>query len=192
VVSQKKSKCLSKRLVSFVGPSGSGKDTLMVQVRDLLLACDINAHIVKRVITREKDNTENFTPVSNEEFDYSVNSKLFCFHWEIYGNKYGILKEEIDPYLDTGYIVFVNLSRAILHDFKKKYPYAKIVVIDISKRLAEERIKIRKRDTGKNLEARLDRLSEKIDMPLPDIYIKNEGKMNVCLSLLLEVLKSLA
>lgn len=182
----------SKRLIAFVGPSGSGKDTLMVQLRDVLISSNINAHIVQRLITRERDNTEKFSSVSSQEFDEFVRKKEFCLHWEIYGNKYGIPHTEIDPYLETGYLVFVNLSRSQLHNYKRIFPYGKIVVIDISNKLAEERIRFRKRDTGKNLEARIQRLSEVIDMPLSDLFIKNEGKLNVCLALLLDSIKFLA
>ena len=182
----------SKRLVAFVGPSGSGKDTLMVKVRDLLLSSGIDIHIVQRMITRKPDSTEGFLTLSADDFIKKIENKHFVLHWDIYGNKYGIPHEEIDPYLESGYIVLVNLSRTALTKLKQIYPKAKIVVIHVSKELAAERIKIRKRDTGKNLEARISRLQEKVDVPFPDLIIKNEGEINLSLQVLEEFLRVLS
>ena len=59
----------SRRLVAFVGPSGSGKDTLQAKLMGLLLASDIDVHIVTRQITREQDQTEKFNSITTSDFD---------------------------------------------------------------------------------------------------------------------------
>ena len=81
---------LSSRLIVFIGPSGSGKDTLMVRARDQILAEDLNCHIAQRWISRDHDDTEQFRSISVEEFDQCINDNTFALHWRIYGNCYGV------------------------------------------------------------------------------------------------------
>lgn len=183
----------TKRIVAFVGPSGSGKDTLMVKSRDLLLSSGIDIHIVRRRITRDEDDTEQFKSISNKEFNKCVKNNDFSLHWEIYGNKYGIPRKEIDPYLEKKTPVLVNLSRNVLFKYKEIYPKGKIILVDISSKVAEERLKSKKRpDSRENIEARINRSKNKIVIPFPDLILKNESKINLNLSILNEFLRVLS
>lgn len=165
----------SSRLVIFVGPSGSGKDTLMVRVRDQILSEDLNCHIVERWITRKNDETEQFRSITRAEFNQAVKDNVFAVSWEIYGNCYGVPWSEIDPNLEKG-VVLLNLSRKELSKIRSLYPKCRVVVVEVATELAEERIKSRKRDKGTNLDARLQRLHTKIDLPfIPDLIIKNNS-----------------
>ena len=181
----------SSRLVIFVGPSGSGKDTLMVKARDQILSEDLDIHIVQRWITRTHDETEGFRSITKEEFQHCVDQNQFALHWEIYGNCYGVPWSEINPFLEKG-IVLLNLSRAEVNRVKTLYPKCKIVLVEVSKNLAIDRIKQRKRDQGKMLDARLKRLQEKIDLPfIPDLIIKNNSRaINSVIVILSEFLRA--
>lgn len=180
------------RLIIFIGPSGSGKDTLMVKSRDVLLSEDLNVHIVQRWITRPSDKTEQFKSITEEEFDRCVNANNFALFWKIYGNCYGVPWQEINPYLEKKFVVLLNLSRKELINIKKIYPNCRVVLVEVSSSLAEERIKQRKRDQGIMLDARLKRLQEKVILPfIPDLIIKNNAKtINSTLVILKEFLKA--
>ena len=182
---------LSSRLVIFVGPSGSGKDTLMVKVRDQILAEDLDIHIVQRWITRAHDETEGFRSITKKEFYRCRSQNLFALSWEIYDNCYGVPWDEINPFLEKG-IVLLNLSRAELERVKTIYPKCKIVLVEVSKDLASDRIKQRKRDQGKMLDARLKRLQEKINLPfIPDLILKNNSRaINSVIVILKEFIKA--
>lgn len=180
----------SSRLVIFVGASGSGKDTLMVKTRDQLLGEDLNCHIVQRWITRENDETEQFKSITKEEFQEGCASNTFALSWEIYDNCYGVPWSEIDPHLENG-IVLLNLSRNELGKAKSIYPNCRIVLVDVATELAKQRIKKRKRDQGKNLNARIKRLQENVELPfLPDLIVKNDSiTINSILIVLIEFIK---
>lgn len=181
----------SSRLVVFIGSSGSGKDTLMVKSRDQLLAEDLECHIAQRWITRKNDKTEQFKSITKEEFHTAVKNKIFSLSWEIYNNCYGVPSSEIDPFLEKG-IVLVNLSRNELEKVRTLYPNCKVVFVDVSQELATERITQRRRDQGKMLEARLNRLKENIPLPvIPDLVVKNNSfTINSILIVLIEFIKS--
>ena len=181
----------SSRLIVFVGPSGSGKDTLMVKARDQFLAVDLNCHIVQRWITREPDETEGFQSVTIDEFKKAIERNVFALYWNIYGNYYGVPVSEIDSYLEKG-IVLLNLSRAELSKLKQIYPDARIILVEVASDLAEERIRQRRRDQGDMLEARIKRLQENVDLPVvPDLIVKNNVRaINSTLVIVLEFLRA--
>ncbi len=181
----------SSRLIIFVGPSGSGKDTLMVRVRDQILSEDLNVHIAQRWITRENDETEQFHSLTRDEFQTAVNNNTFVVDWEIYGNCYGVPRSEIDPFLEQG-VVLLNLSRKELGKIKALYPKCRVVLVEVATELAQERIKQRKRDQGEMLDARIQRLHQKINLPfIPDLIIKNNSfAINSVIVILAQFLKA--
>ena len=63
-----KNSLISNLLVFVVGRSGSGKDTLMRNVVDVLSLEDIPVNILQRNITRPPDKTEESLYISEEEF----------------------------------------------------------------------------------------------------------------------------
>ena len=182
---------LSSRLVIFIGPSGSGKDTLMVKSRDQILAEDLNVHIAQRWITRENDETEQFHSITRQEFLDGKANNVFVLSWEIYGNCYGVPWSEINPYLEQG-LVLLNLSRKELAKVRSIYPKCKIILIEVATELAQKRIKQRRRDQGKMLDARIKRLQEKVELPfIPDLIVKNNSKtINSIIVILTEFLKA--
>lgn len=189
--SKSKTDDLSSKLIVFIGASGSGKDTLLVKCRDQILAEDLNVHIVERWISRDHDETEQFRSITVNQFEQAIKEDVFALHWRIYGNCYGVPRSEIDPYLKKG-IVLLNISRAELSNLKKLYPHARVVLIEVTSKLAEERIKRRNRDRGEMLDERLTRLKQKIDLPfIPDLIVKNNSKtINSILVVLTEFLRA--
>lgn len=183
----------SWRLVVFVGPSGSGKDTLMVKSRDKLLAEGYNVHIVRRSITRPSDHNEAFESLTRDQFiEHEANGR-FILSWDIYGNQYGIPREQIDPYIMAGHVVLVNLSRAKTLELKQHYPEAKLVLVKTPSETAKKRIENRKRDEPvEMLVARLKRFNEPIKIPFPELVILNDGSINASTWVLVEFLRSLA
>lgn len=162
----------------------------MVKARDQLLGEDLNCHIAQRWISRKNDETEQFKSITKQEFHEGCASNTFALSWEIYDNCYGVPWEEIDPYLESG-IVLLNLSRNELENAKSVYPNCRIVLVEVATELAKQRIKQRKRDQGKMLEARIKRLQEKVELPfLPDLIIKNNSStISSILIVLIEFIK---
>ncbi len=170
----------SSHLVIFVvGKSGSGKDTLMRESQRVLQEeKNIPVNILQRYITRTSDKNEESISVTQEEYLQRKEANEFALHWKIYGNWYGCPKESIDTPIKRGELVLINVSRSILYDARKHYPYCKIVLIDLPQFIAEKRVKSRGRDTGKGLKDRLTRMKkEDFDMPQPNKIIFNDDSL---------------
>lgn len=78
------------RLFYVIGPSGSGKDSLMRYAR-ASLAGDPSVVFAHRYITRPMElHGENHVALTETEFDARLAAGLFAMHWESHGLRYGI------------------------------------------------------------------------------------------------------
>ena len=97
-------KNLKGKIITVVGPSGVGKDTLIQNAKKIL-----PFYFPKRIITRlenEKEN-EDFISVSLEEFRDKKKRGEFSLFWEAHEIHYGI-PISVDQKINEGNIVIFN------------------------------------------------------------------------------------
>lgn len=163
------------RLLYVIGPSGSGKDSLLRYAREKLAGdpCVVFAH---RYITRPFDaGGENHIALTDEEFDARVAGGLFAMHWASHGCRYGIGRE-INLWLAKGCSVVMNGSRAYLAHARQHYPELVPVSIEVSREMLESRLRARGREGEAEIAERLARAAAY--MPPPDaVIIRNDGSL---------------
>jgi phosphonate metabolism protein PhnN/1,5-bisphosphokinase (PRPP-forming) len=116
-------------LVTVVGPSGAGKDTLLTAAR-AALAGDARFAWVRRAITRPAEaGGEDHLPMTREAFAAARASGDFCLSWEAHGLAYGIPRA-IEGDLAAGRVVVANLSRAVLAEAAARYPLRVLLVTE--------------------------------------------------------------
>lgn len=143
-------------LIYIMGPSGSGKDSLMAEAR-LRLAAEAPVVFAHRYITRPADaGGENHVALSRAEFQLRASRGLFALSWESHGFAYGIGRE-IDLWMEAGLSVVVNGSRGAMSAALKAYPELLPVLIDVPEHILRERLGARGREDGGEIEARLVR-----------------------------------
>lgn len=99
------------KLIWLMGPSGSGKDSLLAELRQQEPAQLLVAH---RYITRAANaGNENHIALSEQEFFTRAGQNLLALSWHANGFYYGV-GVEIDLWLHAGFDVVVNGSRAHL------------------------------------------------------------------------------
>ncbi|MCZ8234292.1 MAG: phosphonate metabolism protein/1,5-bisphosphokinase (PRPP-forming) PhnN [Inhella sp.] len=151
---------MNGRLIYVMGPSGSGKDSLLRQARDTLaqqpggLARVCFAH---RYITRPVGmDAENHIALSAAEFQARCRAGLFALHWHSHGQDYGI-GLEIEQWLARGFTVVVNGSRAHLDVARRRYAALTAVLVSVSPETQRRRLLARGRESVAAIEARLAR-----------------------------------
>lgn len=146
------------RLFYVIGPSGSGKDSLMRYARQHLLERPvIFAH---RYITRAVElEGENHICLTLDEFEQRLGHGLFAMHWASHGLHYGI-GIEIDTWMDEGLDVVVNGSRAWLHKASERYPGLVPVLVWAPQEVLESRLVARQRESAEDVVRRLERAAE--------------------------------
>ena len=112
---------LMGRLIWLMGPSGSGKDSLLSALRQREHSQLLVAH---RYITRAANaGSENHIALSEQEFFTRAGQNLLALSWHANGFYYGV-GIEIDLWLHAGFDVLVNGSRAHLPQAKARYEAA--------------------------------------------------------------------
>jgi len=143
------------RLIYLMGPSGSGKDSLIDAARDSLLGLD--CVVVRRVITRSAESVgEDALGVSREQFAQMRHEGGFALCWRANGLDYGI-PAEIDRWLSDGRHVLINGSRGHLSEAMARYPTLLPIVLTVKTDALRKRLERRGRESTEEIEARLER-----------------------------------
>ncbi|VVO26841.1 phosphonate metabolism protein/1,5-bisphosphokinase (PRPP-forming) PhnN [Pseudomonas fluorescens] len=146
---------MAGRLIYLIGPSGSGKDSLLDAARESLV--DRDCRIVRRVITRSTEAVgEAARAVSVDEFITLQAQGAFALSWQANGLFYGIPKE-IDAWLESGLDVLVNGSRGHLPQACERYPTLLGLLLTVDQAILRQRLLVRGRESLPEIEARLAR-----------------------------------
>lgn len=143
------------RLVWLMGPSGSGKDSLLDALREAPPERVLIAH---RYITRPAfAGGENHVALTDHEFARRCDAGLFAIHWQAHGYQYA-LGVEIDLWLQRGYDVLVNGSRLHLDAVRQRYgDHLLPVELRVSRTVLEQRLRQRGRENEEGIAGRLRR-----------------------------------
>lgn len=143
------------KLIWLMGPSGSGKDSLLAELRQQEQAQLLVAH---RYITRAANaGNENHIALSEQEFFTRAGQNLLALSWHANGLYYGV-GVEIDLWLHAGFDVVVNGSRAHLPQAKSRYGAVLLpVCLQVSQDVLRQRLLARGRENETEIVARLER-----------------------------------
>lgn len=159
------------RLVYVVGPSGSGKDSLIEWARKRAPA---GVCFARRTITRPpRPDAERHRAVDEAAFDTLLASGTFALHWRANGHRYGIGRE-IDDWLAAGRTVVVNGSREHLPAARAAYPGLEVVHVTAPAEMLGKRLAARGREPDAAIAARLARRPPVQDAALE---IENAGAL---------------
>ncbi len=159
-------------LFYVIGPSGSGKDSLMNYAREQIDGQQgvLFAH---RYITRPMDaGGENHVCLTHAEFQQRKALGLFALDWQSHQNLYGI-GIEIVNWMNTGVNVVVNGSREYLPVASQRFPAMQVILIDVSPDVLRQRLLARARETPAEIEARIDRSRQIEPVAHPNLLILN-------------------
>lgn len=163
------------RLIYLVGPSGSGKDSLLQYCRQRL-AGNPGVVFAHRYITRAAQaGGENHVALSAAEFAAREAAGLFALRWRGNGLDYGI-GVELDHWLAKGMTVIVNGSREYLPQARQRYPELVPVWVQVSHEVLQARLQARGRESGAAVVARLARAALAHGTS-SDIVIHNDGEL---------------
>ncbi|WP_454566108.1 phosphonate metabolism protein/1,5-bisphosphokinase (PRPP-forming) PhnN [Pseudomonas sp. AIG] len=178
------------KLIYLMGPSGSGKDSLIEAARVSLRALD--CEVMRRVITRSAESVgEDAVGVTPEEFERREYAGEFSLAWRANGLAYGI-PVEMDQRLHAGQHVLVNGSRANLRQALERYPALLPVLLTVRDEVLRERLCRRGRETLEQIDARLARnalFKDRRSSDGPVHHIDNSGNLAEAVSDLLHLIR---
>ncbi|MGY8828711.1 MAG: phosphonate metabolism protein/1,5-bisphosphokinase (PRPP-forming) PhnN [Pseudomonadales bacterium] len=169
---------MSGRLIYLMGPSGSGKDSLLNAARERL--AERGCVIVRRIITRSAEAVgEDAIGVSPAEFDQQEAAGAFALSWRANGLAYGIPRQ-IDDWLAAGQDVLVNGSRGYLPKARERYPELLAILLQVDEAALRQRLQARGRESAEQIEARLAR-SRELQLPSATVAGDSDEGESQCL-----------
>jgi ribose 1,5-bisphosphokinase len=174
-------------LVLVVGPSGAGKDTLLMRAR-AACADDASISFARRGVTREASAAEDHASLTDEAFAQALADGVFSFWWEAHGLKYGV-PVSIEADLAAGVTVVCNVSRGIVADVRARYPQCRVVLITAPEDMRRARLAARERASDGDVAQRATRAAPGADELQPALVIDNAGTVEEGTAALLGFLK---
>lgn len=143
-------------LVTFSGPSGTGKGTI---VKEILNSRE-DTKLSISMTTREKRNGEidgvHYYFVDREFLEKKIAANGMLEYAEYAGNIYGTPKDPVDEMLKAGKVVILEIEVQGAEKIKKIYPdVVSIFLMPPSLRVLEERLRGRKTDDDETINHRL-------------------------------------
>jgi len=182
---------MSGVFVAIVGPSGSGKDTLINFARNRL-ADRPEFIFVRRIVTRPADRqSEDHDSLSEAEFDALELANGFALSWPAHGLRYG-LPASVDTDIDAGRVVIANVSRQIVGEIERRYPRTATVALSASPDIIAQRLAARGREDASAITQRLARIVKADALGPATIRLDNSGPLVLAGERLVDILTEAA
>jgi guanylate kinase len=170
---RKGAKTFPPLLIVLSGPSGVGKDAVLARMRRL----ERPFHYVVTATTRPRrareKNGVNYHFLSPQEFQQMIDKHRFLEWANVYGNYYGVPKDEVSPALSKGVDTIVKVDVQGAATIKKILPQAVFIfLMPPSVPALQKRLKRRRSESSEDLALRLATARREVrSLPLFDYVI---------------------
>ncbi len=176
-------------LILVVGPSGSGKDTLINQARQRLHG-DPAFCFPRRIITRHTTLGEDHECISETEFLARAECGGFLLNWSAHGLSYGIPGEIVSE-LEAGRHVIVNVSRAVVGLARQKWARTEVIHIYAAPEVLRERLCARGRESLFEIDSRVMRATDtSYAVTGPCAAVDNGGSIETATGAFMELIRT--
>ncbi|HXF50834.1 MAG TPA: guanylate kinase [Dehalococcoidia bacterium] len=186
-------------VIVITGPSGVGKDTVVARLTnselrkrslvERLRALDLPLHVVVTATNRpprpgERDGVD-YIFLSDEEFDRKLAEGGFLEHAEVYGQKKGVPRDQVERALAEGKDVLLRVDPQGAATIKRLIPEAVVIfILPGTMTELEQRIRARGGDTEEDIQRRLQEAAREIGSLAGFDYavVNEEGKLDQTVS----------
>ncbi|QKV17540.1 phosphonate metabolism protein/1,5-bisphosphokinase (PRPP-forming) PhnN [Oricola thermophila] len=163
--------------IAVVGPSGSGKDTIINWLRPRL-AADARVMFVRRAVTRDADGaTEDHDSLDRETFDREEEAGRYAVCWNAHGLRYGLPAAAL-RHVERGGIAIGNGSRRALREIELVFGNLLVVSLKVDRDVLARRLAGRGRETTEEIARRLARSELALPVACRVVEIDNSGPVD--------------
>ncbi len=150
-------------LVVVSGPSGVGKDAVLARLRELHPGLFFAVTATTRPMRKGETDGVDYIFLSHARFDSLLERDEFLEHAEVYGNRYGVPKEQIRNALAEGKDAFVKIDVQGAATIRALAPDALLVFIaPPSMPELERRLRDRKTESPEQMTLRIETASREM------------------------------
>lgn len=161
------------RLIAVVGPSGVGKDSVMMGLAQAVP----HMELIRRVITRAPGlGGEDYDAATETQFTSLVDDGAFILHWQAHGLRYGI-PVSVKDQLASGTDCLVNFSRSALAEAAAIFPRFLILNVTACPETLASRLSARARETEEEISKRLSQADKPLPTGIDVIQLSNDGPL---------------
>jgi len=174
--------------VPVVGPSGSGKDTLIRHAQEWFAGSE-DIVFPRRLVTREVDiDSEKHESIDEAEYDRIIAAGDYALTWRAHGLGY-IVPTSVNDAIARGAVVVANISRTAVVDVLRKYDRVTVVALTVPRQILAERLHDRGRETPEEIAKRLDRADYTLPPAPRMVMIDNVGSTTASAAKLIDVIE---
>lgn len=158
----------------IIGPSGSGKDTVINWLRAMLKDRH-DVLFVRRIVTRPADNDhEDHDTMTLEQFLESNASGAFAVTWQAHDLHYAI-PVSVRKHVEQGGLAILNGARRALGNLETAFSNLQIIHLDVDPAILASRLANRGRNSDTDLSVRLAQQELGFQAKTPIIHVANNG-----------------
>jgi guanylate kinase len=157
-------------------PSGAGKTTIIKELFKIFPDLKFSVSATTRKKRESETEGIDYHFISAEEFESRFKNGEFVECEEVFGNRYGTLKSEVEPYLNSNTHLIFDVDVKCALSIKKLYPQAVSVFVDVPVDELVKRLKKRETESDEEIEKRRSRMEEEIKLKSEFDYAVDNSK----------------
>jgi len=155
---------LNPLIVLISGPSGVGKDSVINKLRDNFNSINVIVTVTTRSIRPGEIDGKDYIFVDQKDFERMKKNNEFLEHANVYGNQYGVPKDQVKSALSGGEDALIKADVQGANTIMKLEPSVlSIFIMPESKNDLEKRLTKRMTESKEALKVRLDTAMTEID-----------------------------
>ena len=144
-------------IVLISGPSGVGKDSVINKLRDNFNSINVIVTVTTRSIRPGEIDGKDYIFVDQKDFERMKTNNEFLEHANVYGNQYGVPKDQVKSALSGGEDALIKADVQGANTIMKLEPSVlSIFIMPESKNDLEKRLTKRMTESKEALKVRLD------------------------------------
>jgi guanylate kinase len=152
------------RLFVITGPSGVGKGTLIKELCDRVSGLELSVSATTRPPRNGERPGVDYHFLDEEDFSKRLENGEFMEHASYSGHRYGTLLSEVEPRLDQGVGVVLEIEVQGARQVRERLPEAVLVfVAPPAPEVLRERLEGRGTDTVEQIDRRLEVARRELD-----------------------------
>ena len=178
-------------LIVLSGPSGAGKDAVLKRMQELGHQMHYTITATTRPMRPAERDGQDYIFLSSERFDRMVSQDGFLEWAQVYGNRYGVPKKQVQDALKQRKDTMIKADVQGAATIRRQAPDAVLIFL-VPPTLAELEPRLRQRKTEGDVDMNLRLRTARAEMghaaAFDHVVVNHEGRLDEAVQLILEII----